>query len=301
MRQNQKFLRSQTFDYRIGDLIHRHRTLDQKIIRVLHQHVRSHPLRAKRRNFDARIAIGHRKPFREPERGVLRHRVNHRFKRRQQSRGGDRLQQVSFAAREHSRQHRASRVDVRQQMNIAHFEPIRIRCVDASGNEDADIRAEKIDLAVTLTRFGDQPLNLLFASNIDAHTHAARIDCPSFSAFDIEIGGDHRSRAFFMESFDQRFADSTRCSGYYDNFVANVHDSSFNVDYGPAANLACENLLAQLEYFTQRLDLNHGIEQVHRQIAHDARPNLYALRVRYARGIDAQHVHSAQNKWKHRR
>jgi hypothetical protein len=36
-------------------------------------------------------------------------------------------------------------------MNVAHFEPIRIRRIDPSGNEDAGIGTEKIDLAVRPT------------------------------------------------------------------------------------------------------------------------------------------------------
>src|ERR1700722_3243596 len=171
---------------------------------------------------------------------------------------------------------------MRQQMNIAHFEPIRVRGVDASGNEDTGVGAEKIDLAVAFNGFGNQHLDVRFAPDVDAHTHAAGIGCYFFSTLDIDIGHNHRSRAFLVESSGQRFADSACCPGYYDNFVLNLHDLSFYVDHGAAANLACQDLLAQLEYFTQRLDLNHGIEGIHRQVGHNACPNLDPLRVRHS-------------------
>src|ERR1035437_10806476 len=75
---------------------------------------------------------------------------------------------------------------------------------------------------------------------------------------------------------------------------------SFNIDYGPAADLARQNLLAQFENFTERLDRDHCVEMIHRQVAHDAGPDLATASVRHPGGIDAGQVDAAQNKGKHR-
>ena len=73
-----------------------------------------------------------------------------------------------------------------------------------------------------------------------------------------------------------------RRAGDDDNFVANIMVHPFNFDYSPAANLASQNLLAQLEYFVERLDLNGRVEPVHRQISHDPRPDVAPSRIRHA-------------------
>ncbi len=93
-------------------------------------------------------------------------------------------------------------------MNIAHLEPIRVRRIDAAGNEHARIGAEQVDLAVALDRLRDQLLNIGFASDIDAHAEATRLGRHSLRTCAVEVRRDHRARAFFMKSSGQRLADS---------------------------------------------------------------------------------------------
>ena len=86
--------------------------------------------------------------------------------RSEQSGRGNGLQQIAFAALEHSRQYGARRPDVSQQVNIAHPHPSGIRRVDIALNKDSGVRTEQIDVTEAGDGLGHQILDLGFLRNV---------------------------------------------------------------------------------------------------------------------------------------
>ena len=105
-------------------------------------HFGPHCLRAKHRNLDPIIAIGHRQPFSEANGGVFRHPVRRGPDLIEQTRCRSGVEQVTSAPRAHQRHQMPRGAHMAHHVDLPNALPIGIRHLDPALDRDASVGAE---------------------------------------------------------------------------------------------------------------------------------------------------------------
>ncbi len=226
MRQHQEALFPHGLDHILRHLLGREHALLQEALALAtfaHQHRRAHALRAQAADANALVAVLDSKPLGHRHSGVLGHRVDGRFRMRQQPGGRSGLQQIAFAAFQHLRHDRTRAVHMGHQVDFPQPLPVGVARLQAAAGDDAGVGTQHVDASIVRRRLRDQRLHLRFVRDVGAHGQAAHFGGHGLRLCFVEVGHHDSGRALLREAPHQRRADSRGPAGDDDDLALHLH------------------------------------------------------------------------------
>lgn len=154
---------------------------------------------------------------------MLGDRIRRRTQLREQPGGGNRLQQIAFAPRQHVRQHRARRVHVRHHVHFPTARPLLVRRLDSPLRPYAGVGTEQVNDPEFLDHLLHQPRHIGLAGHVGDDGLASDFICHLLRGRALNVGDHYRTRAFRGEAPAQGAPDPVCAARYHYDFASQLH------------------------------------------------------------------------------
>src|SRR5262245_9008751 len=230
MRQDQERLALETSNCSLRDLFRRQDTVSGLRNRWKPaQQRRVHGLRTKNGYLDAVIAMGNRNIFCKADRGVLGRRIDRASDLREKTRSRDCVEQITAAARLHTRYKMTGSVNMAHHVDgpgpFPKFLRSSRRIFDPrrKAERDTSIRAVKINWPELGLGLLDQRSDLCFLRHIAQYCSTADATCHGFGCLQINVRNDDLFCTGLVECLAQGASDATAPTCHSDRFFGDIH------------------------------------------------------------------------------